>query len=79
MQLLKAILVQLGLQVIHAIIIKILIIVWEGCQQMIIVITMIPIFVREKLLQQTNALTMGTKMKIIVLREMKTEIYVMKE
>ncbi len=79
MQLLKAILVQLGLQVIHAIIIKILIIVWEDCQQMIIVITMIPIFVREKLLQQTNALTMGTKMKIIVLREMKTEIYVMKE
>ena len=79
MQLLKAILVQLGLQVIHAIIIKILIIVWEDCQQMIIVITMIPIFVREKLFQQTNALTMGTKMKIIVLREMKTEIYVMKE
>ena len=79
MQLLKAILVQLGLQVIHAIIIKILIIVWEDCQQMIIVITMIPIFVREKLLQQTNALTMGTKMKIIVLREIKTEIYVMKE
>ncbi len=79
MQLLKAILVQLGLQVIHAIIIKILIIVWEDCQQMIIVITMIPIFVREKLLQQTNALAMGTKMKIIVLREIKTEIYVMKE
>lgn len=46
---------------------------------MIIVITMIPIFVREKLLQQTNALAMGTKMKIIVLREIKTEIYVMKE